>query len=330
MELMAKAPIILREYLGYMETIRGKSSKTVEEYYIDLRTFFRYLKLSRGLIDKKIDFKDINIDDINLDIISSVTLTEVYEYMNYLSDIRKNKAAARARKASSLKSFYKYLYDQNKISHNPVEKLEPAKQKKALPKYLTLEDSLEMLDKIDGKYSERNYCIVTLFLNCGIRLSELCGLNISDIRKDHTLRVLGKGNKERTVYLNKACIDAIDNYLKVRPVNIKEKDINALFISRNGNRLSHQAVQLLIKKLFIQMGIASQGYSVHKLRHTAATLMYQYGNIDIRTLKEILGHENLNTTEIYTHVSDNELKKAIDSNPLSNIKRKSKKSNNDT
>lgn len=319
-ELLAQAPTIMREYLGYMETVKGKSPKTVEEYFTDLRTFFRYLKQVRGLVKNDIEYKNITIDDITLDLISNVTLVDAYEYMNWLSYTRNNKAAARARKASSLRSFYSYLYDRTLIPNNPVEKLEPARQRKSLPKYLTLDEAMELLSKIDGPYKERNYCIVTLFLNCGMRLSELCSLNVTDIRRDNTLRVVGKGNKERTIYLNNACIDAIDAYLKVRPVNnIKDKDKNALFISRNGNRLSHQAVQLLVKKLFTQMGISSQGYSVHKLRHTAATLMYQHGQTDIRTLKEILGHENLNTTEIYTHISNNELRQAIDNNPLANV-----------
>lgn len=324
-QMIKEAPLAVREYLGYMETVKGKSPNTVEQYFTDLRIFFRYYKILRGMSGEDVPFSEIDISDITLDDIKSVTLMDTYDYMNYLREIRNNKPAARARKAASLRSFYKFLYMQNKIDENPLDKLETAKIKKSLPKYLTLEDSIDLLSLIDGDYAERNYCIVTLFLNCGLRLSELVNLDITDIRRDDTMRVVGKGNKERTVYLNRACIDAINSYLEVRPKKVKEKDKNALFISRNGNRISREAVQLMVKNLFTKMGIAHEGYSVHKLRHTAATLMYQYGQTDIRALKEILGHENLNTTEIYTHISDNELKKAAMANPLSSMHRRGKK-----
>lgn len=277
--------------------------------------------MSRGLCDSSIPFEDIDISNVDMKLVSTVTLREVYEFLNYILRNRGNNQAARARKTSSLRQFYKYLEKNSFISSNPIKELESPKQKKSLPKYLTLEQSIELLNSVDGPYKERDYCILTLFLNCGLRLSELCGLNYSDIRTDNTLRVLGKGNKERVIYLNFACLNALEAYMKVRPVD-GLKDKKALFISRNHNRMSPKTVQALVYKYLEKIGLNSQGYSCHKLRHTAATLMYQTGDVDIRVLKEILGHENLGTTEIYTHLSNQQLKQASEKNPLSNIKPK--------
>jgi len=222
--------------------------------------------------------------------------------------------------------FFKYLSAYVKIIEtNPAELLEAPKIKQSLPKHLTLEDSLELLNAVNGPNKERDYCMLTLFLNCGLRLSELCGLNITDIRHDGTMRILGKGNKERIVYLNSACISAIEDYIRVRPNDrIVDTDKNALFISRNHRRISNKTVQLTVQKYLQLAGLSGQGFSTHKLRHTAATLMYQHGNVDIRVLKDILGHSNLGTTQIYTHISDNQIKNAIESNPLANTKMKDK------
>lgn len=315
------APQIIKDFLLYKQNVQGRSSKTVDEYYIDLRTFFRYINLSRGLCDSSIPFEDIDISNVDTKLVSTVTLREVYEFLNYILRNRGNNQAARARKTSSLRQFYKYLEKYNFISSNPIKELESPKQKKSLPKYLTLEQSIELLNSVDGPYKERDFCILTLFLNCGLRLSELCGLNYSDIRTDNTMRVLGKGNKERVIYLNSACLSALESYMKVRPVD-GLKDRKALFISRNHNRMSPKTVQALVYKYLEKIGLNSQGYSCHKLRHTAATLMYQTGDVDIRVLKEILGHENLGTTEIYTHLSNQQLKQASEKNPLSNIRPK--------
>ncbi|MGN0508401.1 MAG: tyrosine recombinase XerC [Ruminococcus sp.] len=317
-----EAPQIVKEYLFYLETIKIKSKKTVDEYYIDLRTFFRYLKKSRKLVPDDAEFEDIKIDDVDINLIKSVTLNDAYEYMDYLYRERNNQSAARARKCSSLKGFFDFLYSKKHlINSNPIAQLEVPKRKKALPKYLTLEQSIELLNAVEGKYKERDYAILTLFLNCGLRVSEMSGLNYTDIRTDNTMRVVGKGNKERVVYLNSACIDAISDYMKVRPVD-GVKDKKALFISRNNQRMSVKTIQAMVYKYLAKIGLDAQGYSCHKLRHTAATLMYQHGGVDVRVLKEVLGHENLGTTEIYTHLSSEQMKNAADSNPLSKVKKK--------
>ena len=323
MDYMNECPTVLREYFGYMETIKGKSEKTVEGYFIDLRSFFRYLKMSRGI--SKDDFEKITIEDVTIELIESVSLTEVFEYMNYLSSVRHNNNNTRSRKCSSLRSFYKYLYTvTGKIKTNPVEELGNPKLPKRLPKHLDLEQSIDLLESVDGPNKERDYCILTLFLNCGMRLSELVGINYNDIRSDNTLVITGKGNKQRMVYLNEACVKAIEAYRKVRPVDgIVYTDRNALFISRNKRRLSPKTVQWLVKKYLKEINM-DEGYSVHKLRHTAATLMYQQGGVDTRVLKDILGHENLGTTEIYTHLSNAQVKSAIESNPLAHLHSKKK------
>lgn len=317
-----EAPQVIKEYLFYLETIKLKSKKTVDEYYIDLRTFFRYLKKSRKLVTDDTEFEKIKIDDVDIDLIKTVTLNDAYEYMDYLYRERNNQSAARARKCSSLKGLFDFLFSKKHlIPSNPIAQLEVPKRKKALPKYLTLEQSIELLNAVEGKYKERDYAIITLFLNCGLRVSEMAGLNYTDIRSDNTMRVVGKGNKERVVYLNSACIDAINDYMKVRPVD-EVKDKKALFISRNNRRMSVKTIQAMVYKYLAKIGLNAQGYSCHKLRHTAATLMYQHGGVDVRVLKEVLGHENLGTTEIYTHLSSEQMKNAADSNPLSKVKKK--------
>lgn len=325
-DYMNEAPALLKDFLGYMQTVKGKSPATVDEYYTDLRTFFRYLKKLRNLVPAEMELQEIAIDDIDLDFVKSITLTDIYVFMDYAMRERGNNAATRARKTSSIRSFFHYLTNKKcLLPINPAEELEVPKKKKSLPKFLTLEQSLELLNAVDGNYKERDYCIITLFLNCGIRLSELTGLNYTDVYLDErTMKVTGKGNKERIIYLNDACIDAIKSYMKVRPVD-GVIDKKALFISRQNRRMSPKTVQAMVYKYLEKIGLDSNGYSVHKLRHTAATLMYQHGNVDIRVLKEILGHENLGTTEIYTHLTSSRMESAANANPLAHVKPKSKK-----
>ena len=325
-ELILNSPPVLRDFLTYNETIRGKSSKSVEEYYLDLQTFFRYLLTVRGKAPKNTEFEKISIESVDIALLKSVTISDLYAFIVYCKNERGNSAATRARKTSTLRIFFKYLTSQvHLLEVNPAELLESPKVKSGLPRHLTLEDSLQLLSSVEGPNKERDYCILTLFLNCGMRLSELCGLNLSDIRPDGTIRLLGKGNKERIVYLNDACTAAIAAYLPVRPnEGVNANDKNALFISRNRRRISNKTVQHLVKTYLDKAGLGGQGFSTHKLRHTAATLMYQHGNVDIRVLKDILGHANLGTTQIYTHISDKQIKNAIDSNPLASIKTKKK------
>lgn len=322
LEILRECPDFLRDFLTYNETIRGKSSRSVEGYYIDLRTFLRYMLLVRGKVPKDTEFKKINISAADTELIKTVTISDLYGFMVYCKDELNNNTATRARKTSTLRIFFKYMSVQtHRLETNPAELLESPKVKKSLPKHLTLENSLDLLNAVDGANERRDYCILTLFLNCGLRLSELCGLNLSDISTDGIITVTGKGNKERSVYLNDSCKTAIKRYLEVRPnegLPVTEK--NALFISRNHRRLSPKTVQYIVKTTLAKAGLGGQGFSTHKLRHTAATLMYQHGNVDIRVLKDILGHSNLGTTQIYTHVSDKQIKRAVDSNPLSSVK----------
>lgn len=314
------APELLREYLIYMSVIRSKSEKTVEEYFIDIRTFLRFLKVHRDIVSTQVPFEEIPIDDVGIDLLRSVTLADTYEFMTYLKDERKNCSSTRLRKTSSLRGFFHFLAVKKRlIKENPLKELETPQQKKSNPKYLTLEQAIKLLESVDGRYKERDYCIITLFLNCGLRLSELVGLNVSDINTDNYIRVVGKGNKERIIYLNDACVDAISNYLKVRPVD-GLKDRNAMFLSSRKSRISPNMVQKIVYKYLEKIGLDSQGYSCHKLRHTAATLMYQHGNVDVLVLKDILGHVNLGTTQIYTHLNSKQKEEAAKANPLSKIK----------
>ncbi len=312
-------PLSVIEFLNYMSVIKNKSELTVLEYASDLRLFFRYLLIYRKKVDENIDFDSIDISGIGLDMIETVSIQDAYAFLSYCRNVRKNDAASRARKASALRAYFKYMSINTKqIDENPLQELESPKAKKALPKYLTLEESVSLLNSIDGKFKERDYCIIALFLNCGLRLSELVGLNYGDIRSDNSMRVNGKGNKERIIYLNDMCVNAIKDYMKVRPVE-GVKDKNALFLSSRLSRISPKTVQHIVKTFLDKAGLGDQGFSTHKLRHTAATLMYQQGNVDVLLIKEILGHENLATTEIYTHIIDSQLKDAVASNPLNNL-----------
>ncbi len=318
-EDFAALPQLLRSFLTYLEVVRNKSSLTVLEYASDLRTFLRYMKITHKLVDRNTKFDEIDISDIDAEFLDKITLSDGYEFLLYCKNERNNDATARARKVTSLKSFFKYLDSREKvIKENPFRELEAPKLKKTLPKYLSLEQSRALLNCVyndSNPNKERDFCILTLFLNCGLRLAELVSLNLKHIHDDNSMTVTGKGNKERIVYLNSACIAALNNYLKVRPVD-GLKDREALFISRNKQRISRRTVQNIVENALMKSGLADLGFSTHKLRHTAATLMYQYGDVDVLLLKEILGHENLSTTQIYTHVADDQLRNAVNLNPL--------------
>ena len=329
----SQSPRILADFLSYHETIKAHSPRTVDEYFLDLRNFFRYLKQLRDPVLRQIPFDQIDILDVDLGLIKTVTLSDIYGYMTYLSRDRVahqnsenfNKglnAASRARKLATIRSFFNYLCNKvHLLEENPCKDIDSPKQMKSLPRYLTLQDSLSLLDSIGGKHMERDFCIITLFLNCGLRISELIGLNLSDIHDD-ALRVLGKGNKVRIVYLNDACKDALARYLAVRrPISGKDQD--ALFLSERNQRISRAMVHTLVKNHLARAGLDSTQYSSHKLRHTAATLMLQNG-VDVKAVQEVLGHEHLNTTEIYTHIDNESLRVAAKANPLSHVKMKGK------
>lgn len=321
-EILMECPEIIRNFLTYSESIKGKSSKSVDEYYIDLRTFFRYIKMIRGLVPSSLDFEKIKIDDVEISLIKTISISDLYSFLVYCKNERGNSAATRARKTSTLRIFFKYLTSNvHLLDTNPALELETPKLAKTLPSHLTLEESIDLLNTIDGPFKERDYCIITLFLNCGMRLSELCGLNLTDIYSDNSIKIRGKGNKERIVFLNEACLAAVKNYLEKRPVDgVPSKDKNALFLSKRRVRISNKTVQYIVYKNLEKCGLSGRGLSTHKLRHTAATLMYQQGHVDVRVLKDVLGHANLNTTQIYTHVSNEQVKEAIETNPLAKIK----------
>jgi site-specific recombinase XerD len=309
-----------------METIKGTSPNTVKEYYFDLRTFLRFLKLRYKLVDDSIDFDEISIEDVDVDLLSRINIQDLHAYMSFTDKKRSNSSSTRARKVASIRSYFKYLVHRvNLLEKNPAEQLEFPKTDDRHPVYLSLEQAENLLNTVlannNELYRTRDYAIIMLFLNCGLRLSELSSINIDKINGDDNLTVIGKGNKERTIFLNEACVDAISDYLSVRPLSPGEK---ALFLSKRKQRMSNRAIQHMIDKYFEASGLDTDVYSTHKLRHTAATLMYKHGNVDIRALQEILGHESVSTTQIYTHLDDDRLREAVKSNPLANRKRKSK------
>lgn len=317
-------PDLMVEFLNYMDAIKNRSKNTISEYASDLRTFFRFLKYYKGLVDiKDIDdeeeFSKIPIKDCDEEFVKKITITDAYAFLAFCKDNRQNSARTRARKVSTLRDFFKFCKTQKGIiKEDPMASLDSPKLKQTLPKYLTLDEATSLLrTSFDGPNKERDFAIITLFLNCGMRLSELVSLNYTDIRDDNTIKVLGKGNKERTIYLNDASISAINEYMRVRPKD-GVKDPDALFLSNRLQRISPKTVQHLVYKALDKAGL--EGYSTHKLRHTAATLMYQYGDADVLVLKEILGHENVGTTQIYTHVVNDQLKTATDNNPLNSTK----------
>ena len=328
MQRYTDCPVILRDFLTYHETIKGQSQKTISEYYLDLRMFLRFIKLMRCDMPLHTNLEDIDIKDVDIEFVGSITTSDIFDFLSYLANDRVVNpdspapeygisSTARARKLSAIKSFYKYLTVRTKqLQENPVADLEYPKLRKSLPRYLTLEQSAALLQAVSGQNEKRDYAILMLFLNCGIRRSELVGLNLTDVYEDR-IRVVGKGNKERFVYFGTACRKAIDAYLVERSQKVLT-DNRALFGSRDGNRISVTAVHRLVKKALLQAGLDATQFSAHKLRHTAATMMLS-GGVDVKTVQEVLGHENLNTTQIYTHIENTELKIASEANPLSKL-----------
>lgn len=305
-----------------MSVIKGKSENTIREYFYDLRMFLRYEMCVKTPALQK-DFQKIDIKEFDAALLDTITLSDLYAFMAYVNNEHSANDCYRARKVASLKSFFNYLFIKEKRIHeNPAANLETPKIKKRMPKYLSFEQSLALLRSIDGAFKERDLAIFVLFLNCGLRLSELVGINIRNIDlKKRTLKVIGKGDKERIVFLNDLCVDAVSRYLEVRPVDgVLHSDRDALFLSRERKRISGRMIELLAKKYFEKAGIDTTIYTPHKLRHTAATILYREGNVDIRTLQELLGHASLSTTQLYTHVKNEDLKQAAEQNPLANIK----------
>ena len=320
-------PELVKNFLIFMQTVKNRSDNTISEYYYDLKNLFRYLVIYKSGTDPlEIDLDTVDVSNIQINFIKTITTENFYSYLKYLDDLYKNKTrknlkpTSRARKTASIKSFFNFLSNNKKLLDvNPVIGLETPQLERRLPKYLTLDEATSLLHSVkfnEQKFGERDLCILTLFLNCGLRLGELISIDIKDI-KDNRLNIIGKGNKERMIHLNAACLSSISKYISVRRKDIIDKE--ALFISERGTRIGRRAVEYIVKKYISLAGLDPTKFTPHKLRHTAATLMHKYGNVDIRTLQQVLGHETIATTQIYTHIDSDEVKKAIDNNPLNKI-----------
>ena len=318
-------PELLRDFLEYHSTVKGHSDKTVVAYYTDLKILLRYLKRRRRLVSADVPFNEIDITDIDIEFLKQTRLEELYSYQSfspeYIDTRNALSAASRCRRTSSVKSFFAYLTTKRHLLTNNVTlELDMPKRKASLPRYLEEEECERLLSACEGPYMYRDYCILMIFMSCGIRISELVSLNLTDVYADH-LRVLGKGNKERVVFFAEGCREAIDDYLAVRDNGkIKEEDQNALFISSRNSRITVRGVEMMVDKKLKMAGLDSSRFSPHKLRHTAATLMLKNG-VDTRALQEVLGHSNLNTTQIYTHLDNAALHEAAMANPIGRKKK---------
>ena len=318
-------PEILRDFLEYHSTVKGHSDKTVVAYYTDLKILLRYLKRRRRLVSADVPFNEIDITDVDIDFLKQTRLEELYSYQSFSPEYTDTRsalsAASRCRRTSSVKSFFAYLTTKRHLlSNNVTLELDMPKRKASLPRYLEEEECERLLSACEGPYMYRDYCILMIFMSCGIRISELVSLNLTDVYADH-LRVLGKGNKERVVFFAEGCREAIDDYLAVRDNGkIKEEDQNALFISSRNSRITVRGVEMMVDKKLKMAGLDSSRFSPHKLRHTAATLMLKNG-VDTRALQEVLGHSNLNTTQIYTHLDNAALHEAAMANPIGRKKK---------
>ena len=320
-EYLEDCPYYLNDFLTYLKAVKDRGDRTIEAYYIDIRTFLRYLCIKHRTA-KESDFKDIPISDVPIEWVESFSLNEAYLYLVYLSENRKNSVTTRARKCSALKQFYSYLHKKAAlIRSDPMTDLELPRVKQALPKFLTTEQSIQLLCEVDSKHKARDYCMLMLFLSCGMRLSELVGLDLKDYSKENrTLRLFGKGRKERIVYLNDLCIEALDDYINNYRPQIEEQ---AIFLSAYNKRINKRRVQQIVEEQLKIAGLSNLGITTHKLRHTAATMMYK-GGVDTLVLKEVLGHKSISTTEIYTHISNTELQKAAEASPIASMNKKKK------
>lgn len=319
-------PEFVNNYLVHLKVIRMLSERTIQEYYFDTRLFLKYIHKNNTDSENEVD--DTDISNMSTDELKEISVKDIYNFIFYVSDERNNDKRSRSRKISSLRSFFKYITKVEHITeHDPTRDIDMPSPKMALPKFLSLNESIRLLEASDNSDSRRDYCIITLLLNCGMRLSELVGINIQDVDFfENRIRILGKGNKERMIYLNKACIDALENYLEIRKQNRKAVNEPALFISNRNNRISKRRVQQIVENTIKNAELDGKGFTTHKLRHTAATLMYQYGGADILTLKELLGHSSISTTEIYTHLNNEQVRSAIENNPLADVNFSKKKS----
>lgn len=319
MQDYSNMPPIIRDYLSHKFTIEGKSALTVKEYAYDLRTFFRYMIAKKNNITDIEKIKKLSVKNIDISFVNDISLSDIYDYLLFLSKDMENSVKSRARKLSAIKSFFKYLdNDMHLLTVNVAKDLQLPKIPKKLPMYLELDEAKRLLEAPEGHNKERDYFILTILLNCGLRVSELKNLKINDIKGD-SIRIKGKGNKERQLYLNDATKKALNDYLKKRKP--KKADETRLILSDRGEEISIGGIQYIVKNLIRKSGLDAERLSVHKLRHTAATLMYKYGGVDVRALQEVLGHEHLNTTQIYTHTDKDSIKNAITKNPLSKYKK---------
>ncbi len=314
-------PEFLNNYLVHLKVIRMLSERTINEYYFDIRLFLKYIHKNNTDTDSETEVEDTDITYMSSDELQKISVTDIYNFIFYVSDERKNDKRARSRKISSLRSFFKYLTKvEHIVEHDPTREIDMSSPKMALPKFLSLNESMRLLETSNNSDSKRDYCIITILLNCGIRLSELVSINIKDIDfYENRIKILGKGNKERMIYLNNACIAGLKNYLEIRTKNQKAIDEPALFISNQNKRISKRRVQQIVENAIKNAELDGKGFTTHKLRHTAATLMYQYGGADILTLKELLGHSSISTTEIYTHLNNEQVRNAIENNPLADV-----------
>lgn len=320
----ADNPEFLNNYIVHLKVVRMLSDRTISEYCFDIRLFLKYIRTIKADSDKAVE--DAVISDMTAEELKEISTADVYNFIFYVSDERHNEKRARARKVASLRGFFRYL---TKVEHimesDPVKDIDMPSPRMNMPKFLSLDESVKLLETADNSDSLRDYCMITLLLNCGMRLSELIGINIGDIDfTENRLRILGKGSKERMIYLNNACVDSLNNYLKIRKENPKAKDEPALFISSRNRRISKRRVQQIVETTIKNAELDGKGYTTHKLRHTSATLMYQYGGADILTLKELLGHSSTATTEIYTHLSNEQVRNAVEGNPLAEFRKKTK------